>query len=86
MTESKIAIIWGSMIIYGCKILQTEINAKKSLLMLARYLQTISTQSEGWSEGLLGVIGLKKDNITNKRKILTRCLSCLIFSLFPDKR
>lgn len=66
-TEPVMAIIWGSMISWGCRMLLTEPqNAKKPLIMLARYLQHSSTQSEGWSDGLLGAIGFKRDIVTNK--------------------
>lgn len=60
-------------------------NAREPLLTLARYLQTTSNSSDSWGEGILGAIGLKKDSVSNKRKILTRCLACIIFSLFSKR-
>ncbi|XP_055848760.1 ectopic P granules protein 5 homolog isoform X2 [Episyrphus balteatus] len=83
-TEPRMAIVWGAIISSGCKILSESENAKKPLLMLARHFHVLSTQTEGWGDGLLGVIGFKKDSISNRRKVLTRCISCIIFSLFPD--
>ncbi|XP_055908978.1 ectopic P granules protein 5 homolog isoform X2 [Eupeodes corollae] len=86
-TEPRMAIVWGAIVTSGCKILsesEATSDAKKPLLMLARHFHVLSTQSEGWGEGLLGVIGFKKDSISNRRKVLTRCISCIVFSLFPD--
>jgi hypothetical protein len=40
------------------------------------------TQPEGWGEGLLGAIGLKRDDQSNKNKILLRCFTCSIFAIF----
>lgn len=77
-------LLWGLIISSGCKILKTNENSKNQLVTLARYLQVISTQSEGWGEGLLGAIGIKKDGISTKRRILARCLACLVFSMFPE--
>ncbi|XP_073818455.1 ectopic P-granules autophagy protein 5 isoform X2 [Musca autumnalis] len=86
-TEAMMAVVWGSMISWGCRIFLTEPrNAKKPLIMLSRHLQHLSTQSEGWGDGLLGAIGLKKDIVTNKRKVLTRCLAIVILSLYPELR
>ncbi|XP_034112376.2 ectopic P granules protein 5 homolog [Drosophila albomicans] len=85
-TEPRMALVWGLIISRGCQILQTSQLIKKPLCMLARHLQIASTKAEGWSDGLLGVIGLKSENITNRRKVLTRCLACIIFSLFPASR
>ncbi|XP_064550516.1 ectopic P granules protein 5 homolog [Drosophila montana] len=85
-TEPRMALVWGLIISRGCKLLQSSQHVKKPLCMLARHLQIASTKAEGWSDGLLGVIGLKSENITNKRKVLTRCLACIIYSLFPASR
>ncbi|KAM7362755.1 ectopic P-granules autophagy protein 5 [Cochliomyia hominivorax] len=85
-SEPILSVVWGAMISWGCKILTKEPqNARKPLIMLARHLQIISTQSESWGDGILGAIGFKKDVVTNKRKVLTRCLAVVIFSLFPYK-
>lgn len=65
-TEPRMALVWGLIISRGCKLLQESQNIKKPLYMLARQLQIASTKAEGWSDGLLGVIGLKSENITNK--------------------
>lgn len=83
-TEPRMAIVWGAIVSCGCRTLIENENAKKPLLMLARHFHVLSTQTEGWSDGLLGVIGFKKDSISNRRKVLTRCISCIIFSIFPD--
>ncbi|XP_034484557.1 ectopic P granules protein 5 homolog [Drosophila innubila] len=85
-TEPRLALVWGLIISRGCKLLQGSQLVKKPLCMLARHLQIASTKAEGWSDGLLGVIGLKSESITNRRKVLTRCLACVIFSLFPASR
>ncbi|XP_017104957.2 ectopic P granules protein 5 homolog [Drosophila bipectinata] len=86
VTEPRLAIVWGVIISRGCQVLQVNQQVKKPLYMLARQLQAASTKSEGWSDGLLGAIGLKSEVITNRRKVLTRCLACVIFSLFPANR
>lgn len=65
-TEPKLAIIWSIIISAGYKYLDTFSHSKNQLLTLGRYLQTISNHSDGWGEGLLEAIGLKKDLITKK--------------------
>ncbi|ALC46612.1 CG14299 [Drosophila busckii] len=85
-TEPRLALVWGLIIARGCQLLQTSAHIKKPLHMLARSLQIASTKAEGWSDNLLGAIGLKSEQITNKRKVLTRCFACIIFSLFPASR
>ncbi|XP_005180740.1 ectopic P granules protein 5 homolog isoform X2 [Musca domestica] len=86
-TEAMMAVVWGAMISCGCRIFLTEPrNSKKPLIMLSRHLQHLSTQAEGWGDGILGAIGLKKDIVTNKRKVLTRCLAIVILSLYPELR
>lgn len=65
-TEPRLALVWGLIISRGCRLLQRSQLAKKPLYMLARDLQIASTKAEGWSDGLLGVIGLKSENITNR--------------------
>ncbi|EDW83213.2 uncharacterized protein Dwil_GK22441 [Drosophila willistoni] len=82
-TEPQLALVWGLIISRGSQLIEVSGLIKKPLYMLARQLQLASTKAEGWSDGLLGVIGLKTEVITNRRKILTRCLACVIFSLFP---
>lgn len=106
-TESKLVIIWGLLITQGFKLLEFNSNAREPLLTLARHLKSTSNQSDGWGEGLLGAIGLKKDTVSNKysclqqdnnwifciyvcsyhfrRKIIAKCLACIIFSLFLDR-
>lgn len=66
----------------GGHIMKRSIVSKNQLLVIARFVQVNLTQPEGWGEGLLGAIGLKKDDQTNKKKILLRCFSCAIFALF----
>ncbi|XP_059219883.1 ectopic P granules protein 5 homolog isoform X1 [Stomoxys calcitrans] len=84
-TEAMMTVVWGSMIAWGCKIfLKEPQNSRKPLIMLSRHLQHLSSQAEGWGDGLLGAIGLKRDVVTNKRKVLTRCLAIVILSLFPN--
>lgn len=65
-TESKLAIIWGMMITCGHKLLESNPNVREPLLTLARHLKATSNVTDGWSEGILGAIGLKKDTISNK--------------------
>lgn len=65
-TEPRLALVWGLIISRGCRLLQRSQLVKKPLYMLARDLQIASTKAEGWSDGLLGVIGLKSENITNR--------------------
>ncbi|XP_052836525.1 ectopic P granules protein 5 homolog [Drosophila gunungcola] len=86
LTEPRMALVWGVIIARGCQILPSNQLVKKPLHMLARHLQIASTKAEGWGDGLLGAIGLKSEVITNRRKVLTRCLACVIFSLFPANR
>ncbi|CRK89101.1 CLUMA_CG002515, isoform A, partial [Clunio marinus] len=80
--ESKIALLWGFLIISGGHIFKRSEAVKHQLLIIARYFQVNVTQPEGWSDGLLGVIGLRKNDQSNKKKILLRCFSCAIFAIF----
>lgn len=81
-TEAKALLLWGFLIMSGGNILKRSEVSKNQLLILARYFQTNATQPEGWSDGLLGAIGLKRDCQSNKKKVLVRCFSCAIFALF----
>lgn len=65
-TEPKVAVIWGLLITCGSKLLESNANAKDPLLKMARYLQSISNPTDGWGEGLLGAIGLKRETISTK--------------------
>lgn len=65
-TEPKLAILWGIIISSGYQYLKTNSYSENQLLTLGRYLQTISTNSDGWGDGLLEAIGLKKDFVTKK--------------------
>lgn len=84
-TEAKLALLWGFTIVSGGKIMRHSNASKNQLLIIARFFQVMTQQTEGWSEGLLGAIGLKKDGQTNRKKILSRCLACVIFALFCDQ-
>lgn len=84
-TEAQTCLIWAFLIMSGAHILQRSEVSMKQLLVIARYFQVHLTQPEGWGEGLLGAIGLRRDGQTNKRKILLRCFSCSIFALFLKK-
>lgn len=81
-TESKAALLWGLLIMSGGHITMRSEASKRQLLVIARYFQFNIAQPEGWGDGLLGAIGLKKDGQSNKKKILLRCLSCAIFAIF----
>lgn len=83
-TEAKLALMWGLLITSGGRILKTSTESKNQLLDLARFFQMSSSQAEGWGEGFLGAIGLKKDSQTNKKRILQRCLTVTVFALFPE--
>ncbi|XP_055381195.1 ectopic P granules protein 5 homolog isoform X2 [Condylostylus longicornis] len=85
INESRLILLWGAVITCGCKMLVLTENAKKPLLMMARQLFIFAKQCEGWSDSLLGAIGLRRDSGLYKRKILFRCLSSIVFSLFPDQ-
>jgi len=65
-TEAQMALVWGVIVARGCQIAQSNPQVKKPLHMLARHLQIASTKAEGWGDGLLGVIGLKSEVITNR--------------------
>lgn len=82
--EAKALLVWGHLIMSGGHILKRAETSKNQLLVVARYFQVNITQPEGWGDGILGAIGLKKDGQTNKKKILLRCFSCAIFALFRD--
>lgn len=81
-TEAQVCLLWGFLIMSGAHILQRSEVSMKQLLSIARFFQVNLTQPEGWGDGLLGAIGLRRDLQTNKKKILLRCFSCLLFALF----
>lgn len=81
-TEVNACLVWAFLIMSGGHILKRSMVSKNQLLIIARYFQVSLTQPEGWGEGILGAIGLKRDVQTNKKKILLRCFSCAIFALF----
>lgn len=68
----------------GVEIMKASSNGQNHLLTLARYLQTCSKDAEGWGEGLLGAIGIRKDGISIRRKVVAKCLSCIVFLLFGE--
>lgn len=84
-SEAKAALLWGFLIMSGGHIMKRSEAAKRQLLIIARYFQVNIAQPEGWGDGLLGAIGLRKDGQSNKKKILLRCLSCAIFAIFSGK-
>lgn len=83
-TEAQVCLMWGFLIMSGAHILKRSEVSMKQLLSIARFFQVNLTQPEGWGEGLLGAIGLRRDGQSNKKKILLRCFSCLIFGLFDS--
>ena len=86
LTEPKAMLLWGFLIMSYGHIIKRADETKKQLLIIGRYFQINIAQPENWSDGLLGAIGLKKDSQSNKKKILLRCLSCAIFSMFVFAR
>lgn len=80
-TEAKWFLIIG-IIIQFC--LTEPNNNKQFILSIARQLLQISTQSDSWSDGILGAIGLRKESISNAKRVLCRCCACLIFSAFDE--
>lgn len=80
--EAKALLLWGFLIMSGGNILKRSEVSKNQLLNIARFFEANNAQPEGWGEGLLGAIGLKKNGQSNKKKILLRCFSCAIFALF----
>lgn len=65
-TESKLIIIYALLIVCGFNLLETNSNAREPLLTLARHLKSTSNVTDGWGEGLLGAIGLKKETTSNR--------------------
>ncbi|XP_039453437.1 ectopic P granules protein 5 homolog isoform X1 [Culex pipiens pallens] len=82
--ESKLILLWGMMLVVGVEILKASSYGHNHLLTLARYLQTCSKDTEGWGEGLLGAIGIRKDGVSIRRKVVAKCLSCTVFLMFGD--
>lgn len=74
-------MIWGLLITCGSKLLECNDNAKEPLLKMSRYLQTTSNSADGWGEGLLGAIGLKKETISTKCVILCDALNFKIIKI-----
>lgn len=65
-TEPKLATLWGLMIASGVQYLALDKTSRSHLLILGRYLQTISVHTDGWGDGVLGAFGLKKDSISKR--------------------
>jgi len=80
-TEAGYCLLWCFLLMSYGYVLKSYCNAEKQLRIVGRYLQTTYSQNEGWGDGLLGAIGLKKDPQTNEKKILMRCFSCLVLAL-----
>lgn len=80
--EAKVMLLWGFLIMSGGHVLLRSEHSKNQLLGIARYFKMHVTRPEGWGEGILGAIGLRKDTESNKKKILLRCLCCAIFAIF----
>lgn len=80
-TEAKWFLIMGLFIQIG---LQEPTSGAPFLLSIARSMMAQAVQTEGWGDGLLGAIGLKKDQTTNSKRILLRCLACFVFSAFDE--
>lgn len=73
-------MLWGVLVSGGCQL--NDMDARiKLLLSFSRYFQTVASQTDGWSDGLLGAIGLKKDGISIRRRVVTRCLSTFILAV-----
>lgn len=70
--------------VVGVKILIESSDGQNHLLTLARYLQISSKDTEGWGEGLLGAIGIRKDGTSVRLKVIGKCLSCVVFLLFSE--
>lgn len=85
-TEPKLLVLWSLMITFGVQRLRHSDNAKSLLLTLGRFLQGVSAHADGWGDGVLGAFGLRRDAISRRRRLATRCLACVVFSLFPDTR
>lgn len=84
-TEPKLLALWSLMIAFGVQRLRhSDTTAKQLLLTLGRFLQSASVHPDGWGDGVLGAFGLRRDGISNRRRLATRCLACVVFSLFPD--
>lgn len=84
-TEPGYCLIWSFLLMSYQHMLQRSEQPKKQLRIIAKYLQTTYNQTEGWGDGILGAIGLKKDPETNEKKILMRCLACATLGLLlPD--
>jgi hypothetical protein len=81
-TEASACLLWSFLIMSGGHIMKRSEMSKNQLLAIGRFFQVNLTQPEGWGEGLLGAIGLKRDDQSNKKKILLRCFSCSIFAIF----
>ncbi|XP_063706197.1 ectopic P granules protein 5 homolog [Culicoides brevitarsis] len=81
-TEGQWFLNIGLFIDVGMKSLD---GAATFMLSLARFLLNDVTQTERWGDGLLGAIGLKRDSVSNSKRILSRCLACLIFSFYVDE-
>ncbi|CAG9807355.1 unnamed protein product [Chironomus riparius] len=75
-TEAGYCLLWCFLLMSYGYVLKSYCNAEKQLRIVAKYLQVTYSQNEGWGDGLLGAIGLKKDPQTNEKKILMRCFAC----------
>ncbi|CAD7085229.1 unnamed protein product [Hermetia illucens] len=84
--EPKFATLWGAIMSIGFQTLPFDETANKPLLVLAKNLSAYASDSDSWSSGLLGIVGLKRSAVTNRFIMLSRCLACLIFSFCDEKQ
>lgn len=50
----------------GFQTLPFDETANKPLLVLAKNLSAYASDSDSWSSGLLGIVGLKRSAVTNR--------------------
>ncbi|KAG5670431.1 hypothetical protein PVAND_000696 [Polypedilum vanderplanki] len=78
MTESGQCLVWLLVISSYARIHKRSNIANNYLETIILHFQSNFSHSESWGEGLLNAVGLKKDNVTNSKRILLRCFTIAI--------
>lgn len=83
-TESRQCMLWAFIISSCAHIYRQSQMTKVCMENIVKHLQNSMNQSESWSDGLLSVVGFKKETESNDKKILVRCFSIAILALLSS--
>lgn len=82
-TEMGIILMWAFIIISLVNLLMKSNASKNDLITINVHFRDNIAQPDGWSEGFFGFF--KKQDQSNKSKLLLRSFSCAILALFVSE-